>query len=256
MIPLSADIVDRFYTFLWPLIRIAAALMTAPVLALEAANARVRLILALVLAWLVFPLVEWPRIDPLSAEGLLAIFNQIAIGILMGLALQIVVAAIMVGGQAISSTMGLSMANLMDHNFGNVPVLSQFLMVLGVLVFLALGGHLLLIQTLVESFRVLPVGQSLAGTEPIGRLIGWSTMMFLGAVLLALPVLVTLLLVNVGVGIITRAAPSLNIFSVGFPAMMLSGFVLLLVCMSSVGWRLQWLWLQGLDRMRYILGMS
>ena len=80
--------------------------------------------------------------------------------------------------------------------------------------------------------------------------------MFLGAVLLALPVLVTLLLVNVGVGIITRAAPSLNIFSVGFPAMMLSGFVLLLVCMSSVGWRLQWLWLQGLDRMRYILGMS
>lgn len=255
MIPLAADIVDKFYSFLWPLIRIAAALMTAPLLALEASNARIRLILAVTVTWLVYPLVEWPAIDPLSAQGLLAIFNQIGIGVLMGLTLQVVVAAILVGGQAISSTMGLSMANLMDHNFGNVPVLSQFLMILGMLVFLALGGHLLLLQSLVESFRVLPVGQSLSGTEPIGRLLAWSAMMFLGAVLLALPVLVTLLLVNVGVGIITRAAPSLNIFSVGFPAMMLSGFVLLLVCMSSVGHRLQWLWLQGLDRMRFVLGL-
>jgi len=185
---LAGDIVERFQTLLWPLLRISAMLLTAPPFSTDAFNLRLRILLAAVLTWWVHPMYVWPVLDLVSAAGVAEIFNQVLIGAVMGLALQIVVAAIMVGGQAISSTMGLSMANLMDHNFGNVPVLSQFLMVLGVLVFLALGGHLLLIQTLVESFRVLPVGQSLSGTEPIGRLIGWSTMMFLGAVLLALPV--------------------------------------------------------------------
>ena len=85
MLTLSADIVEKFYAFLWPMTRISAALMTAPLFATEASNARVRFILALVITMLVYPLIEWPRLDPLSAPGLIALLNQVAIGIVMGL---------------------------------------------------------------------------------------------------------------------------------------------------------------------------
>ena len=132
---------------------------------------------------------------------------------LMGLSLQVVVASLVIAGQAISSTMGLSMANLMDPTLGNVPVLSQFMLIIGSLVFLGAGGHLMLIGSLIDSFTLLPVGKSLFAVEGSGRMLAWSSMMFLGGVLIALPVMASLLLVNIGVGIMTRAAPSLNIFS-------------------------------------------
>ena len=255
MLTLSADIVEKFYAFLWPMTRISAALMTAPLFATEASNARVRFILALVITMLVYPLIEWPRLDPLSAPGLIALLNQVAIGIVMGLSLQIIVAAMVVAGQAISATMGLSMANLMDPTLGNVPLLSQFLLIMGSLIFLDLGGHLLLISSVVDSFTLLPIGKSLIGVESAGKLLAWSSMMFLGAVLVALPVMVSLLLVTIGVGVMTRAAPSLNIFSVGFPAMLAAGFIVLMVCLGSMGDRIQWLWLQAFMRMRDILGV-
>ena len=116
MLTLSADIVEKFYAFLWPMTRISAALMTAPLFATEASNARVRFILALVITMLVYPLIEWPRLDPLSAPGLIALLNQVAIGIVMGLSLQIIVAAMVVAGQAISATMGATaVAVFADH---------------------------------------------------------------------------------------------------------------------------------------------
>lgn len=255
MISLTADIVEKFYTFLWPLTRIGAALMTAPLFASEAGNARLRIMLALTVSFMVYPLLEWPRLDPLSPDGLLALLDQIATGIVMGLSLQIVVAALVIAGQAISSTMGLSMANLMDPTLGSVPVLSQFMLIMGSLVFLDFGGHLMLIGSLIDSFNLLPVGKSLFTTEGAGKMIAWSSMMFLGGVLIALPVMASLLLVNIGVGIMTRAAPSLNIFSVGLPAMLVAGYILLMICIGSMGGRIHWLWNLAFSRLREILGM-
>lgn len=256
MISLTADIVEKFYTFLWPLTRISAALMTAPLFATEAGNARLRIMLALTLSFMVYPLLEWPRLNPLSPDGLLALLDQIVIGIVMGLSLQVIVAALVIAGQAISSTMGLSMANLMDPTLGSVPVLSQFMLIMGSLVFLDVGGHLMLINSVLDSFRLLPVGHSAVGIEAAGKLVAWSSMMFLGGVLIALPVMASLLLVNIGVGIMTRAAPSLNIFSVGLPAMLVAGYILLMVCIGSMGGRIQWLWGLAFSRLREILGMS
>lgn len=256
MLSLSADIVEKFYTFLWPLTRIGALVMTAPLFATESANPRIRLMLALVVTYMVYPLLDWPRLDPLSAAGFAGLLNQIVIGIVMGMSLQVIVAALVVAGQAVSATMGLSMANLMDPTLGNVPVLSQFLLIMGSLVFLDLGGHILVIQSVIDSFTLLPIGGALVSTASIGKLMTWSSMMFLGGVLIALPVMVSLLLVNIGVGIMTRAAPSLNIFSVGFPAMLAAGYVILLVCVGSMSERIRWLWQQGFSHMRDILGMG
>ena len=253
---LTGDIVEKFYTFLWPLTRIAAALMTVPILSVDAANARVRLMLALALTLLIFPMFTWPIIDPISSLGITTMFNQVGIGVMMGLTLQVITAAMIVAGQAISSAMGLSMSNLLDPNLGNVPVLSQFLVILSTLIFLGTGGHLMLISILLDSFTLIPVGQSLLSLAAIGKLLAWSSMMFLGAVLIGLPVLVTLLVVNIGLGVMTRAAPSLNIFVIGLPATILAGFMILLLSMGSIGSRIQWLWLQGFAHVRDVLGIS
>lgn len=252
---MAADVVARFYTILWPMLRISALMVTAPVFALRAFNLRLRILLAIVLAWLVYPMHTWPVIDPVSAEGVKEIINQLAIGALTGLILQVVVAAMVVAGQAIATSMGLSMANLLDPNMGTVPVISQFLIILGSLIFVGAGGHAILLGLILESFHTLPVGTSIFSPESLGLLMRWSSMMFLGAVLIALPVKIAMLFVNVGVGIVTRAAPSLNIFSVGFPASVIVGYLVLLTFLGSIIGRIDWLWVQGFSTVRELLGV-
>lgn len=256
MIPLTTDIVERFMAFLWPMLRISALLLTAPPFSGAVLTVRIRVLLALVFTWLIYPLHDWPVLDPVSARGLLEAGNQILIGAAMGLVLQIVVAALVVAGQALSAAMGLSMANMIDPNVGNVPVLSQFLILLSTLIFVGFGGHAILIGLVLESFHSLPIGSSLLDQEVYSRIVRWSSMMFSGAVLLALPVMATLLFVNLGLGIVTRAAPSLNIFAVGFPAMILAGFVVLLMSMDTVGARIHWLWQQGFLTLRQALRLT
>jgi len=253
---LAADIIERFYAFMWPMLRISALMLTAPILAQNAFNLRLRILMAMVLTWLIYPLHKWPFMDPTSARGLLEVFNQIAIGSIMGLVLQIVVAAVVVGGQSISSSMGLSMANMIDPTLGNVPVVSQFLLILASLVFVGFGGHAILLGLVSDSFHSLPIGTSILQQAVLGKVLRWSSMMFMGALLMALPVMVFLLFINVGLGIVTRAAPSLNIFAVGFPAMVLAGFLVLIVSMESIGGRIEWLWMQAFGVLRDLTGVA
>jgi flagellar biosynthetic protein FliR len=152
--------------------------------------------------------------------------------------------------------MGLGMANMVDPNMGNVPVISQFLIICSTLLFLGLGGHVLVITMLLESFKLLPIGEMIGGEELLKLVVQWSSMIFLGAVLLAMPILVSLLFINLGLGVITRAAPALNIFAVGFPAMILAGIILLAMSMNSIGFRIQWLWRQGFETLSQALGLS
>jgi len=252
----AIDIMEHFYALLWPMLRMSALMLFAPVFSLPALTTRLRVLLALALSVMVYPMFDWPRIDPLSARGLLEIANQITIGLMMGLILQVAFAAVVVAGQAISNSMGLSMAMMIDPNLGNVPTGAQFLIVLATLVFVGLGGHGLLLAMLVESFSSLPVGTFVMVDQSWRQVLAWSSMMFLGAVLIALPVMVTLLFINIGIGVITRAAPSLNIFAVGLPATIVMGFLVLIMSMANIGARLQWLWTQSLVQTRTLVGLS
>ena len=252
---LAADIVNRFYTFLWPMLRISALLLTAPLFSISAVPRRVRVLAALALTWFIYPLVEWPLIDPMSAPGLMEIVNQIFIGCVMGLTLQVVVAAVVTAGQALANAIGLSMATLIDPTLGNVPILSQFLLIMAVLIFVGTGGHLLLLSVLLKSFSAVPIGQSMLNQAVWGKLIAWSSMIFTGALLISLPVMAVLLLINAGLGVVTRAAPSLNIFAVGFPAMMLVGILACMLTMESMGLRLQWLWVQAFGVLDDLMGV-
>lgn len=252
----AIDIVQHFFALIWPMLRISAMFIAAPIYSLKAFNLRLRILLALVLVVMIYPLYPWPRIDPLSAEGLFEVFNQLAIGAVMGLTLQVVVAAVVLAGQSMSNSMGMSMASMIDPSVGNVPVISEFLQIMSTLIFVSLGGHGLLIGIVIESFQSLPVGQVFAGQAAWALFVQWSSMVFLGALLTALPIMLTLLFVNMGLGVLTRAAPSLHIFSVGLPASILAGFVILWLSLGPICARIQWLWLQGLAQTRHLVGLN
>ena len=237
------------------MIRVSAFLLVAPFFSLDTVSLRIRIALGFLLTWLIFPLIEIPNINPISLEGLSIAFDQALIGVTMGVVLQVVSAAIVVGGQAISNSMGLGMANMVDPNIGNVPLLSVFLLIISTLIFLGLGGHLLIIIYLVETFKSMPIGQEVIPIDFLRFIVDWSSMVFLGALLLALPIIVSLLFINLGIGVITRAAPALNIFAVGFPAMILAGIILLSISMTSIAYRIQWLWLQSFDTLKTGLGI-
>ena len=252
---LAADIVERFYTFLWPMLRISAMLLTAPIFSLDALTLPIRIMLALVLTFFIYPMVDWPVLDPISAIGFFEIVNQLFIGAMMGLMLQVAIGAIVLAGQTIAGSMGLSMASMYDPNVGNVPVISQFLVILSTMIFLGFGGHVIMISMVMDSFTALPIGQSVLNQASFAKVVAWSSMMFLGAVLIALPVMISLLFINIGLGIITRAAPSLNIFSVGFPASIAAGFLILIISLESIIGRMRWLWTQAFLHARDLVGL-
>ena len=247
---LAADLIERFYTFLWPMLRISALLLSAPIFSLRALNVRMRVLLGVALTWMIYPLFDWPAIDPISPAGLVEVFNQVSIGLIMGLSLQVITAAILLAGQSISTAVGLSMAMLMDPNLGNVPVVAQFVLILSTLIFVGLGGHTMLLALLVDSFNSLPIGKGLLTATAWAHFVKWSSMIFLGSVLLALPIMVTMLFINIGLGVATRAAPSLNLFSLGLPVMIVAGFAVMMVALPSMGARIEWLWLQGFMEIR------
>ncbi len=248
------DILDKFLVVIWPMLRLSAFLAFTSIFSARAVNMRIRISLAFAMSFFVTQYIEIPKIDPVTADGLMEIFRQILIGFTMGLVFQVATAAMVVAGQAISGSMGLSMAIMVDPNMGNVPVLSQFFNIMGTLVFLGMGGHLIVFGLVIESFKLLPIGQAFFSQDMLGKMINWSSMMFLGALLIALPVMMTLLFINVGLGFVARAAPSLNIFTVGFPALILTGFVIMIFSMTSNVARIDWVWTQAFMMLRSYLG--
>jgi flagellar biosynthetic protein FliR len=153
----------------------------------------------------------------------------------MGFILQMVFAALIFGGQVIAYSMGLGFASMVDPQNGvQVPVISQFYLILATLLFLILNGHLVLIETLAQSFHTFPVAMTGLSQNGLSEIVGWASRMFTAGLLMALPVVAALLLVNLGMGVIGRAAPQLNIFAVGFPMSILIGFMLIWITLPDV----------------------
>ncbi|TXG98055.1 MAG: flagellar biosynthetic protein FliR [Nevskiaceae bacterium] len=224
----DVELLGWLQRYFWTFTRISGVLMTAPVIGARMAPARVRLMLALTLTLMLAPLLPAaPVLELFGAAWWLVTAQQLLIGVAIGFVLQLVFEAVTLGGELMSASMGLSFAQMVDPVRGNSStVIGQILTLLVSLLFLALQGHLALIQTLADSFHTLPVGESLA-TARIGDLVRWSAMMFSGGLRIALPVMIALLLVNMAYGVMSRATPSLNMQSVGFPISLVAGLLLL-----------------------------
>jgi len=232
----EAEILGWVKSFIWPLMRISAMFVALPVFSLRAVPVRVRLILSVAITFVIIPLLPpLPGVDMFSYGGGLVAIQQLMIGLLIGFIVQLVFAAIVFAGQGIAYSMGLGFASMVDPQSGQqVPVVAQLYVITGTLIFLSLDGHLLMIKMLLDSFTSLPIGMAGLGKADIWTLIAWSSRLFAGGLLLAMPVIISLLLVNISFGVATRAAPQLNIFSVGFPVTLMLGILLIWLTLPDV----------------------
>jgi len=222
-------------SLVWPMMRIGAMLMAMPVFGTRLVATRVKVIITVLLAILVLPLLpEVPQVEALSLQGLFISVQQVLIGVGLGFTLQLVFGALMIAGESIALSMGLGFASMVDPTNGvNVPVVSQFFIIMATLIFLALGGHLMLIQLLVSSFQSMPIAPSGIDRESFWSIVSWGSEMFIGAIWVAIPALISMLTITLSMGVMTRAAPQLNIFSVGFPVTMFMGFIILILVLPG-----------------------
>ncbi len=219
---------------LWKLVfvmmRVGAALMAAPFFSAAAVPVQLRVAISgavavLVCAWV--PIIVPPALFGLP--GLQVIFNEALIGVTLGFVLQLSFAAPVIAAEQIGGAMGLSIASAVDPVSGtHSPVLGQYFTVLLTIVFLGMGAHLTWLRLVVESYRLLPPGSGWLGTTALEQVAALASQMFLAGLVIALPVTLLLLLVQLAAGVLSRSAPSLNLFALGLPAGVLAGLAALI----------------------------
>lgn len=247
----TAELNAWIAAFVYPLARILALLVVAPPFNNIAISVRIRLILGLAIAIAIAPaLPPIPAVDPSSGLGLWILAQQILIGFAMGFSVRLIFSGIDMAGVMISLQMGLGFATLYDpENHSQTPIVSELLGVIALLLFLAINGHLLMIATLTHSFTALPIGAGLPGSESWANVAKAGAIIFRAGMMLALPIVVALMITNVALGILTKAAPQLNLFAIGFPLTLSLGFAGLMLGLSHFSGPFQQLFEYGLQSM-------
>lgn len=216
MVPINGEQLEIWIaSFLWPFIRILAMLATAPVFDNRTVQRRTRVGLAALIAILMMPLLPAPPVLS-SAQAIPVLIQQILIGVAMGFSMRLVFAAFEMAGDLLGLQMGLAFAQFIDPARGTqTPLIGSFLGVLASLVFLVIDGHLLVIAAVVQSFELIPVSANLSvvNTQNIAMA---GSIMFMLALQISLPVMAAVLISNIVLGILARAAPQLNVMSIGF----------------------------------------
>ncbi len=244
----SAQLDALLVTFFFPFVRILAWLSFDPLLGNKGVPMRVRVSVGMVLTMAIAPILpSAPQVALASGEGLLLLLQQIAIGAVLGFSLRIVLATIELAGSFMAMQMGLSFATLFDPiNGAQTPVVSQFLVIAATLILFAFNGHHLVIEALAQSFVEVPVGTTL--TAPgFAVVLHWGGVMFSTGLHIALPVTAALLTTNLTIGMMSRAAPQLNIFAIGFPLTLGVGFMVFYFTLAYLPAQLDALWLRGLS---------
>ena len=249
------DLVALLSLWIYPFLRIGGVLITAPIIGTRVVSGRIRMILCLAISVAIIPVLPvTPIANPFGFESMLVGIQQLFIGMLIGVVLRLTFLVVEIAGQVIAQQMGLGFASLVDPQTGlQVPVLSQFYITLATLMFLALDGHLVMIAILVESFAAIPVGVLGINGIALEMVLTWSQTLFAGALAVALPVIVALLIVNIAFGVITRSAPQLNIFAIGFPVIMLFGMFVCLLSLDGLSQHMRYQFNEAFQLLRNIL---
>lgn len=236
-------------SFLWPLTRILGLIMVAPVFGHRAVPARVKIGLGIFIALIVSPtLPPMPDVGLGSWHGLFILVQQVLIGIGIGFVMRIVFAAIDAAGEITGLQMGLGFASFFDpQSAGQTLVLARFFNMLAVLIFLAVNGHLLLLGILTESFQTLPISTQPLSSGGFYNLAAFGSTVFAVGLQLSLPLIAILLMTNLSLGILTRSAPQLNIFAIGFPITLGVGLLVLHFTMPLFVPQLEQVLRHGLD---------
>ncbi len=251
----ASTLVGLVVGFMLPFLRILALLMVAPVFGSGLVPGRVRILLAIGLAGLLVPVMPVAAVAIDTIPALVGgVIGEVLLGVTVGFMVQLAFDAVVIAGQAAANSMGLGFAVMVDPQRGvNVPILSQFLLIMATLVFLAIDGHLVLITVLAQSFETMPPGSAALGPEGFWAVVAWGSQMFAGAIRIALPAVIALLMVNIAYGVISRAAPTLNLFAVGIPVSLLLGILVLHYSFANMALNLTGLFDQVLQAARGLL---
>lgn len=223
--------------FLWPFVRMLALISSAPLFSERAVPRSAKVSLAALLAIVVSPsLGVMPTVPLVSVGGFWILLQQVLIGAAMGFSMRVVFAMVQAAGEYAGLQMGLSFASFFDPTSGgNTMVLARLLNVMALLLFLSMDGHLMLIMVLVESFQVLPVSDAPLAASGWFVLASAGGHVISGGLMLALPLIATLLTLNLAMGILNRVSPQFSIFAVGFPITLLAGMAMVQLLMQYLG---------------------
>jgi flagellar biosynthesis protein FliR len=210
---------------LYASLRTGAALALLPALGGQLIPTRVRIGLAGAVGFLVLGAPSRPVIpaDLLGLPGLAAIAGELLIGAVAALALNAGFAAAMVAGEWLAQSMGMGFATTIDPTAPGAPVLASLFALLTWAILLQSGGHLLFLDLIVQSYAAMPSAGALFEPDRLRAIAGWGGYAIATGLIAALPLGATLLLVNLAIGVAARSAPQLNLFSIGFPLLLLIG---------------------------------
>lgn len=228
---------------LWATLRVGGFVMVVPILGNQLVSPRVKIALSLAIGIAVAPLLTGlPVLTDFNLLTVLLVAEQLLTGIGLGFATSVFFQLFVVAGQFMGMQMGLGFAMMADPVNGvQVTAWGQFYLLLVSLMYLAVNGHLLLLEILIRGFELYPTGLGIGLAEFAERIVGLGSWMFVGGVLIALPAVTALLIVNMAFGVMSRSAPQLNVFSLGFPFSIVFGAVIMLVTLQG--------WLPQFDRL-------
>jgi len=222
--------------YVWTFVKICAMLAVAPVFSAKSVPVKIKVALAMACSVVVAPtLPPLPAVDFLSGEAFLIMVNQIVIGAAIGFVLQFVFGVFVVAGQIFAMLTGLGFSMMNSPQDGvQVTVVGQMYVIITTLFFLSMHGHLFLLQMLFESFHKIPIGLQNIPTENLWLMISWGSRFYMHAVMIVMPAIAAMLMVNFSFGVMAKASPQLNPFSIGFMITIILGFVIFLVTLPGL----------------------
>ncbi|MGR5447394.1 flagellar biosynthetic protein FliR [Vibrio jasicida] len=252
-------VLDWIANYFWPYTRISAMLMVMTVTGARFVSPRIRLYLGLAITFAVAPAIPAvPQdIELLSFCGFMTIAEQIIIGVAMGMVTQFMIQTFVLLGQILGMQSSLGFASMVDPANGqNTPLLGQLFMFLATMFFLATDGHLKMLQLVVFSFKTLPIGSGSLGSVDFYEMASWLGIMFKTALSMSLSGIIALLTINLSFGVMTRAAPQLNIFSLGFAFALMVGLLLCWYILAGLYSHYELFWAVGEEQICNLIRLN
>ena len=239
---LETFLVGRFMVFTLVLARTGALMSTAPIFGTLALPRQVRALLAVTMSLLVTPVflsTSMPPVENLAVYGKM-MANEVLVGLLLGLGINILFSGVQVAGQIVSQLSGMSLADVFNPGFQeDVSVFSQLFYFLTLAVFVAVGGHRIVTQSLLETFTALPPGHAALGSSYVEVITNIISQAFVLGIRAATPLMIALLLSNLVLGLISRTLPQINVIAVGFGLNALLAMGMLFLSIGAAAWAFQ-----------------
>ncbi len=253
---LEGFLISRFMVFTLVLARTAGLVMTAPIFSTQSLPRRVRALIAVAMSLLVTPAflgTSMPAIENTGDYGRM-LASEALVGLLLGLGMNILFSGIQVAGQIVSQLSGLSLAEVFSPGFEeDVSVFSQLFYFVTLAVFVAVGGHRIMTEALLDTFTAAPPGHASLGSNFIDVIVNILTQSFALGIRAAAPLMIALLLSNLVLGLISRTLPQINVIAVGFSVNSLLALALLFLSVGAVAWTFQDPTLEVLQHLRETL---